>query len=312
MELRKDYILDRWVVVAKSRSKRPKEFKKVEHKKEGICYFCPGSEQLTPAEIGRVEEDGRWILRWFPNKFAAVEPKGGSKVVRKQDLVKANAYGYHEVIAETNDHNQQLWDLDKDHIVRLLKVYKDRINKLSKKKNIKYVLIFKNHGREGGTSLIHSHSQVVALSKVPTDVSEKAEAASKHKKCPYCRIIKTESRSKRKCFENKSFVAIAPYASRFNYEVMIMPKRHVKSISELSDDELADWAQIMAKVYAKLRFMGASFNHFIHYAPKGSNLHLQMEICPRIATWAGFEIGSGIIINSVSPEDAASFYRSSS
>jgi len=308
MEIRKDYFLERYVYLAKDRKKRPKEFKKIENIDEGICYFCPGNERLTPPEIGRIGTKDKWSIRWFPNKFAAVELKGQPEFRSKTFYKHANAYGKHEIIAETSNHKHQIWDLSEKQIKQLLYVYKNRINSLSKLKNIKYVLIFKNHGRQGGTSLIHSHSQVTALSKIPTEVVEKIESIKKYKGCAYCKVIDSEKKSKRKCFENKTFVAFIPYAPRFNYEIWIFPKRHVRKIEDLSDEEYSDWASILKKVLVKLKKLGASFNYYIHYSPDKSELHLQMCICPRIANWAGFELGSGEIINSVYPEDAAKFY----
>ena len=73
MELRKDYILDRWVIIATDRKKRPKQFEKDHNQNDdSICYFCPGSEHLTPPEIGRFPQTESWKLRWFPNKFPVV------------------------------------------------------------------------------------------------------------------------------------------------------------------------------------------------------------------------------------------------
>src|SRR3989338_7048422 len=189
--IRKDYILDRWVYYAVSRKKRPQEFKKVAVKEESkICYFCPGNENLTPPEIGRVEYKGSWKLRWFLNKFPAVEKKGTAKLKLKNFFYESNSYGFHEVIVETQHHKSQLADLPAQQIMELLEVCKFRIKELSALKGVKYVEIFKNHGKDAGTSLVHSHTQVIALPQIPTLVIEEAQAVKKYKKCPYCEIIK--------------------------------------------------------------------------------------------------------------------------
>lgn len=308
MEVRKDYILERYVYYSPKRKERLKQFKNEETVKQGICFFCPGNEHLTPKEIGRIEKDGRWIIRWFPNKFPAVELKGKNGKKTKF-LTKQPAYGIHEVIAETPDHNKQLWDLSAGHIKKILDVYRLRIKQLSRVKGIKYVDIFKNHGRLGGTSLIHSHTQIMALDKIPSLVQEEVNAAKKFKKCPYCDIIKIESKGKRKCFENRSMIAIAPYASRFNYEVWIFPKRHVKNIISLNEKEIKDLSDILKKILLKLRRLNVSYNFYLHSAPNDSDLHFHIEVCPRIATWAGFELSTNMTINSVMPEDAAKFYK---
>lgn len=311
MEVRKDYILDRYVYIATGRAKRPREFKQeVFEKISKDCFFCPGNENQTPPEIGRIIDGDSWSLRWFRNKFPAVEPKGNPKLKTKNKYyTSSSAYGEHEVVVECKEHDKQLWDLGEKQITKLLKVYNERIEKLSKKKNIKYVQLFKNHGREGGTSLIHSHTQITSLTQIPQVVQEEALAVKKHKSCPYCKIIELEKKSERLCFENSSFVAFAPYAARFNYEVWFFPKRHVKTMKELEEHEFEDLARLMKKVLTKLKTINASYNYFVHYAPKGSNLHFHIELTPRLATWAGFELATNFIINSVAPEEAAKFYR---
>jgi len=311
MELRKDYILNRWVILASERKYRkreldadqPKEFNKT-------CFFCPGNEAATPPEIDRIEENGKWIIRWFPNKFPAVQEEG-NPVIRtdNQFFTFSGSYGKHEVIAECPEHNKQLWDLSAEHLKKLLYVYRQRINSLSKGANIKYVVIFKNHGGDAGTSLVHSHTQVVSLNLIPPLVAEEVSASKGYGSCPYCGIIDIEKNSYRRCFENNGFVAFAPYASRFNYEIWLFPKRHLTNMNELSSNEYGDLAEILKNVLVKLKELNASYNLFLHYAPKGENLHLHVEIIPRLATWAGFEFSSDITINSVTPEDAAKFYR---
>ena len=309
--LRKDYILDRWVYYSTERKKRPFEFRKEEVIKESkICFFCPGSEHLTPKEIGRVEEKGTWKIRWFPNKFPAVELKGNAKLAKNKFFAHSDAYGRHEVIAETSEHKKQLADLSVEHIMEILEVYALRMKTLSQLKGIKYVTIFKNHGVFGGTSLVHSHTQIMAISILPKEIMDEINAAKKHKKCPYCNIIKIESKTKREVFENKNFIAIAPFASRFNFEVWIFSKKHKKNITEFDDNELKDLAVILKKILLKLKRLNASYNYYLHYAPQGFDLHFHIEVSPRFAKWGGFELSTGAIINSVMPEDAARFYRS--
>lgn len=308
--IRKDYILDRFVYYAVSRKERPQEFKKLVVKDEGkVCYFCPGNEKLTPPEIGRVEYKGSWKMRWFLNKFPAVEKKGKAVIRQKKFFSEGDSYGAHEIIVETPHHKSQLADLPATDIKELLEVCKVRVRELSKLKGIKYVDIFKNHGKDAGTSLLHSHSQVMALTQVPALVSEEAAAVGKCRRCPYCEIIKIEAKSKRKIFETKNVAALAPFASRFNYEAWIFPKQHKKTLEELNDEELRDFAIAIKKILSKLKKLNASYNFYVHYSPQKENLHFHIEITPRIATWGGFELSTNFTINSVLPEDAARFYR---
>ncbi len=312
MELRKDYILDRYVIVSSSRGKRPFEFKREkEHKEEGkTCFFCPGNENLTPPEIGRIGTKKEWKIRWFPNKFPAVDKKGNPNLkTKKEFFTSASAYGHHEVIVETDDHKKQLADLTVSQIKKVLNTYIDRIKNLSREKNIKYVCIFKNHGRNAGTSLVHSHSQLIAYNKLPESIKKKIKSVKKYKKCPYCKIIKLEKKSERKCFENSSFVSFAPYASRFHFENWIFPKKHLTNLTHMSEKQLEDLAKILKKILSKLKKLNASYNMELFYAPKGKDLHFHIEISPRISIIGGFEILSDDVINSLAPEEAAKFYR---
>jgi UDPglucose--hexose-1-phosphate uridylyltransferase len=308
-ELRKDYILDRWVVYSVGRGSRPHEFKE-SHVivPEKTCFFCPGNEQLTPAEIGRIGTKDKWRLRWFANKFPALEPAGNSEPrTDNRFYTFASNYGNHEIIAETPEHNRQLSEFSVKEIAEVLEAYKIRIAELGKKPNIKYVNVIKNHGYHAGTSLVHSHSQVFATAFVPPAVREKVSAVRRFVSCPYCAIVEAERKSERMCFENSDWVAFCPYASRYNYEVWIFPKKHIRGLGEVGD--VMPLAEIMQKVLSKIGVANVSYNYFVTYSPAGEDLHFHIEVMPQIAIYGGFERGSGAIINSVLPESAAEFYR---
>ncbi len=319
LELRKDYLLDRWVIIAEKRKDRPKEFGKHEVVSDlKTCIFCPGNEFNTPAETFRIESkigsDKNWIVRSFLNKFPGVDRFESYSVKSKGFLTNAHPEGDHEVIVETNDHSRQLWDLNDKEILNVIKAWQNRISSLEK--NSSCVVAFKNHGRDGGTSIVHSHTQMMSYPRIPAVVKEElfqyGKYKKKHKNCPYCLIIKSEMKSKRKVLENKSFAAFCPYASRFNYELWIFPKRHVARITQLSESESKDLAIILSESLKKIRSIDAPYNLMIHRTPSVKSckdFHFHIEILPRTAIWAGFELSSGEIINSVSPESSAEWYR---
>ena len=246
----------------------------------------------------------------YPNKYPIVENKGIPKFISKNKYLKEGmTFGQHEIIAETNEHKKQLSDLSVEHIKELFDVYSLRIKTLLKLKGVKYVTIFKNQGSLAGTSLIHAHTQIVSMPLIPDDVTQKINAIKNHKTCPYCNIIKLESKSKRKILENKNIIAFCPFASRFNFEAWIYPKRHVKNITVMHNDELYDMASTLKKILLKLKKLNASYNYYLHYAPQGQDLHFHIEITPRFEKWGGFELSTGAIVNSIMPEDSARFYR---
>ena len=324
-ELRKDYILDKWVITSKNRGNRPIQFK--EQKKESKtesknCFFCPGNENTTPTESYRWVDEvsnksnnkGKWAIRAFPNKFAAVSLDKFPEKKKRLFSVKS-AYGHHEVIVDIREHKKQLHDKDVNHFYKLIDVWCDRIDYFQNRKGIKYVILWKNHLREAGTSLIHSHCQLIAYNQEPVNIKEKTKAVVGYKrkyfKCPYCDIIEKEIKLKeRLAFENKSFVAICPYASFYAHEIMILSKRCVKSILDLTEIEKKDLAKILKKVLFKLGKNNVPYNLEVNNGLKGKPFHFHISVTPREFKLAGFEIGTGTIINSVSPEDAKRWYRS--
>lgn len=312
LELRKDYLLDRWVVIAEKRRDRPKQFSKHETVvKSKDCIFCPGNEASTPGETFRIEKNGKWIIRSFANKFPVVDNKKKYKLNKKGFLVSAYPEGVHEVIVETPYHDKQLADLSVNGLVPIITAWQNRTRELGK--DSKYVVLFKNHGIDGGTSIIHSHTQIVSYPRIPTLLMEEIKAYRNYKRligmCPYCKIIKSEMRSPRRIFSNKHFASFCPYASRFNYEVWIFPKNHKEHFTEFNEEEIKSLAVMLHKILSKINYLNASYNIVFHKVPEGTDMHFHIEILPRMATWAGFEWSTDEIINSVSPESAAKFYR---
>ena len=309
-ELRKDYILDKYVIIAKERGKRPDQFvvsKEEKSDKKG-CFFCPGNENKTPPEISRIGTDKKWEMRVFDNKFPAVGECGDIDFkTHNKFFTFAAAVGKHEVIVETSDHNKQLWDLSQKEIIELIKIYQFRINEISKLDTVKYVLVFKNHKQKAGTSIAHSHSQIIGYNLVPKIIEQKEEAILNYDECPYCEIIEIERKSDRKVFEADNAVCFTPYASSSPFEAWIFPKRHIIKIDELNEKEISDIALLLQKILTKLKKLNIAFNYFIHYGTR--NMHFHIVIVPRTSIRAGFEFGSDTIINVMPPEAAAEFYR---
>ena len=266
--------------------------------------LCPGNEHTTPPEISRVTEDGKWIIRNFPNKFNAV------------GLDYPKAYGSHEVIVETPKHGERLPQLSDAHFVKVLGMYAQRIKKLQRVKGIRYVLIFKNEGLTAGASLYHSHTQLVSLDIVPPLVQEELRANKRdlklNGKCGFCDMVEKEGA--RVVYEDERVFAFCPYASRFSFETWIMPKRHVGSLVDLDEAETLSLAKALKRVLGRMDALlnNPPYNYLFHIAPKGAKgkgFHFHIEICPRLNVWAGFELGSEIIINPLPPEQAAGALR---
>jgi len=303
-EIRKDYFLDKYVIITPGRAKRPRGVRaKTTFSREKFCPFCPNG----------IEK--KLIIKTYPS-IKKGEPWSSMVIKNKYPIITLNnpkAYGQHEVIIDTPNHGKELSQLSLQQIVNLLEVFKDRTSILSKISKIDYILIFKNEGGKAGASLAHAHCQVFASKILPPDLSEEFTAMRqyrrKYKRCPYCDIIKKEEKSPRRIYADKHVVAFTPYASAYHYETWIFPRRHVDNITHLSEQETHALAEALKKVLKKVYQLGLSYNLFLHQVVSNKDQHFYLKIQPREAVWGGVELGSGIIVNSVSPEKAAAYLR---
>lgn len=312
LELRKDYLLkDRWVIIATGRGRRPHEFsKQKEDKTVEMCAFDPGNEHMTPPEIDRIEEDGEWKVRCFPNLYPADDLKGNPSIIDEGLFVHAYSFGKHEVVANTPVHEYELKDLDEHQLVLNFEMYKKRVNELNRINGIQYVVVFHNQGKEAGGSLVHTHSQIIAINQVPDRVEDEIrDSKLDDGRCGYCKVIDTERNSERFCFENDNFIAFCPFASRSPFEIWIFPKEHKTDFNDFAEYQFKELASILKKTLVKLGELNAPYNFFFHIAPVGRDLHFHIELIPRLTVRAGFEFATDTIINTMSPEEAAKFYR---
>lgn len=302
-EIRKDYIQEKYVIIAPRRGLRPHDFEqpRITEKVDSVnCVFCPNN---IDDELIIHKYDGKtpWSVLVLKNKFPAIT------------LENPKAYGLQEVIVETPDHAVELEDLPEEHLARLLDVYSDRTLSITKNQKIEYILIFKNNGGKAGASIQHAHSQIFATSFLPPHLLDKSQRVQeyklKHGTCVYCDVIKNETKGPRFVYKDDYVFAFTPYASIHNYEVWIMPLRHVDNVTVLNHDEQHSFAKILKRVLRKIYKLNLSYNYYFHQVIHDEDQHLYMKITPRGSVWAGVEIGSGVVINPVSPEEAAKYYR---
>ena len=303
-EIRKAYLLNKYVIITPGRAKRPRDIKEQSViKRVGACVFCPEniSKKNVVDEVDEVNGGKNWSVLSLKNIFPAVT------------LNNKKAYGAQEVIIETPDHNKELAELPVGHIEKVLEMYARRTVDLGKIKKINYILCFKNQGSKAGASIVHAHSQVFATEILPPDVGEELilsrQYSHKRRSCPYCDIIKKEMKSPRKIFEDEYAAVFAPYASEFHYEAWIFTKRHLDNISKLNAAEIKSFARALKKILLKLQKLDLSYNFFLHQVVSEKDQHFYLKIQPRDSVWAGVELGSGLVINSVPPEEAAKYYK---
>jgi len=327
-ELRRDPVVGRWVIISTDRIQRPTDFQapNLSLPPTALCPFCSGNEAQTPPEILAYRESGTgpntpgWNLRVVPNKFPALQIEGdlGREGVGLYD--RMNGVGAHEVIIETPEHKATLANLPEKRIEDVFWAYRDRILDLRKDLRLRYVLIFKNHGAAAGATLEHTHSQLIALPIVPTNVAAEIEGCREHyqnkERCIYCDIIRLESGDRsRVVSDNAEFLSIVPFAPRFPFEVWVLPKRHSSYFEESQKFQFEALARIFSDTLRRLdRVLGTPpFNFILHTSPlherTGDFYHWHIEIIPKLTQVAGFEWGTGFYINPVLPEEAALFLR---
>jgi UDPglucose--hexose-1-phosphate uridylyltransferase len=228
------------------------------------------------------------------------------------------------------------------HLSVLFAAYRDRMRELyNSNPRLKYVLLFKNFGPAAGASIAHTHSQFIAMPVVPENVHlEVANSRAffdKHQRCIFCTLIDEALTFEATIYDRESgevrrrvnvgqyviergkkFIAIKPFASRYEWEVHILPLQHQAEFLAADSPDLADLATVMKRTMARLDAVigGAQYNFFLHSVPhdgnQGSNassFHWHLEICPRTSIPTGFELGSGLFVNTVSPEVAAEQLR---
>lgn len=320
-ELRRDPITGEWVVLAAARGKRPHApgHMATPDQPDEKCPFCPGHEAETPPEIcahrkSGVTDPAGWTVRVFPNKFpilASEVPSAG----REQAVSSGRqpALGNSEVIVDTPVHNQAPWQAGSGQVLDMLGVYRDRILALKEAGRAAYVHIMRNHGAGAASSLEHPHSQLYGLPFVPPTVDAELEGFARQQQgevdCILCDIIRNEIREGARLIDlSDNFVVFSPFAARVPYETWIVPRHHELRFEECGQlEEMADVMTAHMNRYRE-KLGDPPFNYWIHTYPlRGEQrpYHWHLEIFPRLTVPGGLELGAGVWVNIVAPEEAA-------
>ena len=327
-ELRRDPITGRWVIISTERRKRPTDFRleSVHIAPDPSCPFCEGHEQMTPHELLAVRRNGSkpnmpgWDLRVVPNQFPVLRVEGTLDRQGEGIFDKMNGIGAHEVIIESPRHLDTLAEMNDEAIEQVLWAARERILDLRQDRRFRYIIVFKNHGAAAGSSLDHSHSQLIALPIVPREVRDEVDGAKAHfeakERCVFCDILRQETREGHRLIsENTDIVAVAPYAPRFPFETWMLPRRHEAHFENSPRHEYASLARLLGDLLKRInRALGAPpYNLLIHSAPLVESAsdfyHWHVEIIPKLTKVAGFEWATGFYLNPTSPEEAAQVLR---
>lgn len=317
-ELRRDPITGEWVIIAAGRGKRPHAPAPpptVDQPDED-CPFCPGREERTPPEISARRPDGApdtggWSVRVIPNLFPILGGDGAAAPPAGAD--RAPATGVSEVIIDTPAHVQTPWELGAGQTQAMLEVYQERIRALADRGDIRYVHVMRNHKAAGASSLEHPHSQLFGMAFVPALVNAELDGFTMGEldqtSCVLCDELRREEEEKTRVIAvTESFIAFCPFASRQPYEAWIAPRRHQPRFEDC--DQTAELAGLMTLLMNRYRerLDDPPFNYWIHTYPLHGELrpfHWHLEILPRLTIAGGLELGAGMWVNTVAPEEAA-------
>lgn len=335
------------VLVATARSMRPRKSEdpapRDTRKHVDTCPFCHGNEHLTPPQIKRIPDIDQWQMRIVENLYPVLgnERSQPGLVFGLQQAI--DGYGRHEVIVDHFQHGIAVHEMSHEHLSQLFGVYQQRMRELYQMDSrLKYVLVFKNFGPAAGASMAHTHSQIIATPVVPQNVYDEVlysnQYYQRHHHCIFCSLIDEALTFEATIYDRSSgqivrqinvgqyvvergekFIAIKPFASRYEWEVHILPLHHESNFLDTAKDDLEDLARVLQRTMARLDAVigGAQYNFFLHSLPQAdefknnhASYHWHLEICPRTSIPTGFELGSGLFVNTISPEKAAQQLRS--
>ena len=327
-EMRQDPTTREWVIIATQRGKRPSGLAHRAPRTEkpafvSSCPFCPGNEALTPPPEHCLADPNTasWRVRVVANKYPAVTPEGSTSRRADRGLFRSmDGVGFHEVIVETPVHNESLALMNDAEVAQILSVWRQRYDELCRAPAVRSIVIFKNHGPGAGTSLDHPHSQLVATSIVPSHIRRQYEVAvgyhDDNGRCLYADLAEREMEAgTRIVMATQRYTVFHPFASHRPFETWIMPKASQAGFNQATIEDIDELARVLRTVLLKLHrgLDDPDFNLVIDSAPVGEEGHdfyrWHVRVVPRISEAAGFEIGSGMFINTALPEETAAFMR---
>ncbi|TSC71721.1 MAG: hypothetical protein G01um101470_517 [Parcubacteria group bacterium Gr01-1014_70] len=328
-ELRQDFVSGEWVLLATGRAKRPQDFIKHDGKEiitTQLLNDCPFEHAhinnkdplLWYATPGTAEKDTieNWFLQVVPNKYPALVPHPEGTCpsrIQKGPLTFMPGIGYHEVII-TRPHERGLGEMTSEEAGVVIQAYRERYVSIKSDPCVSYILIFHNHGKDAGASISHPHSQLIAFPIIPPDVKRSFWGSQRfyneHKKCVHCQVLAWELEVRERIvYENDRFVAVAPYASHVSFEVRIFPKEHNPYFELITEKDILHLSDALVSVLGKFHkaLEDPAYNFFIHTAPVNragvEHYHWHLEILPKTSVIAGLELGTGVDVVVVAPED---------
>lgn len=321
-QLRLNLLNGRWVTIVPDRAARTSDFApratQVESDPDLACPFCPGAQDPDPSITEIKDGSGEWTMRVVANRYPAFV---GDESMAVRNLgpvhVMSEASGTHEVFVFTRDHDSRLERFTDDVVATMMRTLRDRFLAHATTPHIRYTQAIVNHGREAGASLAHPHGQLLGLPFVPFEILEEERAFERFKGgCIVCTTIEAEESSERFVLRNDHAVVVCPFWSSSPYELLIMPRSHTLHLTDSTDEQLTGVGIAVRDALGHIvHALGdVAYNLVFHTAPAhhSGQYHWHAHLFPKLTSTAGFERGTGVMINIVAPETAAAELRRAS
>lgn len=316
-----------WVIIAGNRAHRPQDLAtEIDAARLSSCPFCAGRESETTAAIAELDpprsasHGHAWQVRVVPNLYPAFisGPSGGDN--SDPTLAAEASHGQHDVVIESPRHLTRLTELTDDEASVVFRAYQQRMLDYASDPQLVYGIIFKNCGSAAGMSREHIHAQMAGLPFIPPMIDREltlsAQFHHENGRCLFCTTIEQEiADGKRVVHTTPRLVAICPFASRFPYETWILPRAHQASFESTPVDLMSELSALMLEILRQLESLVPcpAYNYIVHTSPFDTrwkdHYHWHIEVIPRLSRLAGLELGTGVHVNTVSPELAANRLR---
>jgi UDPglucose--hexose-1-phosphate uridylyltransferase len=318
-ELRRDDITGWWVATVvereydRSRFAQPAELVRPEG---GACQNCD-----------RAHHDGVWLRMLRQQAFTIAggqrehEAAGREEREPEQEgLGLLGDIGSWATIAAPRGHHERLDATDRSTVIAMLAIARDQVRRARDLPGIDYVQVVQNAGRQAGARTDHLCIDLYELPQIPHRLTEELGGAARYLiregVCPWCRLVRDElARRDRVVYQDASTVCFAPWASRSPFELWVVPRHHEADFGRATDEQLEGAADALQGVLRALGVLDEPpYNLVLHTAPAKERVdetyHWHWEIHPRLREIAGLELGTGLPVNPVSPEDAVLELRS--
>jgi len=311
-ELRKDSITGWWVAVVVDREFDRQRFYRPARQQGQTLEDCPNCNLAAGGDRVqlRVLKPDAFIVAGTEREANESQPGG-----REPELGMVGDSGSWQTIVAPRGHHESLAETTPEIAFELLTRTRDVLAAARTADKTDYLQVVQNYGLQAGAQTDHLCFDFYDLPQIPHRIGEELGGAARYViregACPFCRLVRDEvAGATRLVYEDSASVCFAPYASRSPFELWVVPRRHDADFGSATDAQLVSAADTLQSVLRLLASLGGpAYNLVLHSAPLRERVeetyHWHWEIHPRLREIAGLELGTGLPVNPVAPEQVA-------